>query len=382
MRIDYGEIVKYVNKGFGFISRSLATSECSEVFFHISTLRQKYPELACRIDSGFYHGIHLWYLIETTEKGECAKNFWVHADELPFERRSEIVEEVMNRWSDISKPISSLLDKATIDLLGQSYRNELLEHRKCKEEEELQRRKEEQARIEKERRALQIQQICAERGIRHLVHFTHISNLDSILENGILGRSLLQELGIQSNLTDAHRIDGYPQAACLSISFPNYRMFYKYKGDSKDWIVLLLKADILWELDCAFCEENAASNNVRYVPLEDRKTPQALMRLFGDCGFIERRSLRIPDNYPTNPQAEVLVFDPISPQYIEEIHFEDANLLYKWKESYRGELKVKLVCDNRFFKYRQDYEKWKNSSYYDLPKMRNFGEECDPFGGC
>jgi hypothetical protein len=87
-------------------------------------------------------------------------------------------------------------------------------------------------------------------------------------------------------------------------------MFYKYSKDSRsNWVVLLLTSAILWEKDCAFCKENAASNSVRSLPLADRKTPMAFRNLFTDYDSINRRELNIPINYPTHPQAETLVFD-------------------------------------------------------------------------
>ncbi len=157
-----------------------------------------------------------------------------------------------------------------------------------------------------------IRRICEQRGIKYLVHFTRMDNLASILKHGLLGRERLEKMRIPYVYNDEQRIDRCSDAICLSISFPNYKMFYVYrkKLESAKWVVLVLKRDILWELDCAFCQENAASNNVRFIPLEERKKGSALEDLFTEYDKIhdvQRSSLGIPPEYTTNPQAEVLV---------------------------------------------------------------------------
>ena len=167
-------------------------------------------------------------------------------------------------------------------------------------------------------REFQIRQICVARNITTLVHFTRIENLRGILQENLLGRSFLETREQQFLSNDPKRLDGHKEANCLSISYPNYQLFFRFsRPDYSQWIVLLLKAEILWELDCAFCQENAASNAVRYTSLEERKKPDALKRMFVNVchdtkGNTYRRSSQpIPSHYPTHPQAEVLVFDPI-----------------------------------------------------------------------
>ena len=47
------------------------------------------------------------------------------------------------------------------------------------------------------------------------------------------------------------------------------------------------------------------------------KKPDALKDMFVEnFHAIKRLVLRIPDNYPTHPQAEVLVFDRVPAQYL------------------------------------------------------------------
>jgi hypothetical protein len=125
--------------------------------------------------------------------------------------------------------------------------------------------------------ARQIQLFCESCQIKQLVHFTHIQNLSTILQHGLLSiDGLAKTPTIQYRRNDAKRLDGQLNAISLSISFPNYRMFYIYQCNiPQDWVVISLKPDILWELDCAFCSENAASNNVRFIPIAQRNGFQA-----------------------------------------------------------------------------------------------------------
>ena len=74
---------------------------------------------------------------------------------------------------------------------------------------------------------------------------------------------------------------------------------------------------MLWEKDCAFCVSNAASNEVTCIPISYRKGLAAFNKLFEEIdGKPTRAELGISVYCPTNPQAEILVFDCIEPKYI------------------------------------------------------------------
>ncbi len=242
-------------------------------------------------------------------------------------------------------------------------------------------------------RASQIQQFCEERGIETLCHFTRIENLQSILQEGLLGRSILHERGQQFWWNDADRADRCPEANCLSISFPNYQMFYSIREGMKSeevndsqWVVLLLDAKVLWELDCAFCQRNAASNAVRSIPLNERKKTETLKDLFGDFYGIKHQDLQIPQNYPTHPQAEVLVFDQIPTEYINAIHFRNATILEQWRSNYIGTFSDKFFVDRKYFDARCDYEVWRPEKFNDDGIPLSYlsdgnDEELDDFDG-
>ena len=238
-------------------------------------------------------------------------------------------------------------------------------------------------------RASQIQQICKDRGITTLVHFTRIENLQSILREGLLGRETLEKRLQEGSLklqklfiNDNSRWDKHKDAVCVSISFPNYLMFSSIRKQKKmsdgisdsGWVVLGLDAKILWELDCAFCKENAASNAIRHVPLEERRKSDVLEGMFVDPyrdvkERVYRRDSQTPTHYPTHPQAEVLVFDPIPVEYIQAVHFYNATVLEQWRDSNPWINPERLLHNQLYFRDRdhQIVQQQNNLDYDDIP---------------
>lgn len=157
------------------------------------------------------------------------------------------------------------------------------------------------------------------RSIDHVWHFTRLSNLDSILQNGLVSRDQLELQASAPSFNDHYRYDLQKDAICCSIGHPNYKLFYSLRTNNpeENWVVIGSEPKILWEKDCAFCVENAASNNVTCIPIEDRKGEQAFNRMFDEIeGIPSRADLALPDDCPTNPQAEILVFETIEPEHI------------------------------------------------------------------
>ena len=249
-------------------------------------------------------------------------------------------------------------------------------------------------------REAQIQQICKKRGIKTLVHFTRIENLSSILQHGLRSRKTLEILeetcGQQFLFNDPKRLDGHKEAICLSISFPNYQMFYRIKEDKKktneandsQQLVLLLDAKVLWKLECAFCQRNAAHKTIRNIPLADKKRPEALKGMFEDFYNIKHQDLQkdwqIPDNYPTHPQAEILVFNPIPVQYINAVHFWDPTALTQWWSSNWASYSQTFSAHSQYFQPRYDWKVWQPANFNDdgIP-LSYFADDGDdiPFYG-
>lgn len=204
--------------------------------------------------------------------------------------------------------------------------------------------------------ATTIQEFIAERGIKCLMHFTRAKNLDSILARGLVPRNILSHEGFGS-FNDKYRIDG-TDAVCLSIDFPNYKMFYGIQKDYADvsWVIVVIHPQILWDLDCAFCAANAASSGVTAIPLAQRKTLQAMGAMYAEWPGKPRSALSIPNNYPTNPQAEVLALQGVPRKYILGVVTLNETVRQELMAKYPG---VEMRASAAHFRYRRDYAHWK-----------------------
>lgn len=198
-----------------------------------------------------------------------------------------------------------------------------------------------------------------ERGINVIWHFTRLSNLDNILKDGLINRRQLISNGTPTVFNDQYRLDDHEDAICCSIEFPNYKMFYQLRQANPDteWVVIGLKPSILWEKDCAFCTTNAASKMVTSIPIEKRKGEAAFKALFEEIpGKPTRSDLAIPDAYPTNPQAEVLVFGNIETSYFIGVVTQAKEIEILLKALYPD---FCFLYSKAFFSPRIDYMHWK-----------------------
>lgn len=203
-----------------------------------------------------------------------------------------------------------------------------------------------------------MKELVKKRDIQLVVHFTRLKNLKSILEHGLKSRIFLEDNKSDATFNDQYRHDGCKEAICCSITHPNYKMFYKYRQENpeEEWVVLGIKKRIIWKKDCAFSVENAASNNVTKIPIDDRKGKKAFKKLFKeDSSKPTREKLGIADSYPTNPQAEILVFDDISPKDIFGVVFQTNDRVEEYEKLYDG---YEFITHDYYFSYREDYENW------------------------
>lgn len=204
-----------------------------------------------------------------------------------------------------------------------------------------------------------MEQAVSRRGINHIWHFTRLDNLHSILSDGIVPRLQLERRNSPPLFNDLYRLDGQRGASCFSIGHPNYKMFYRLRCENpgSKWVVIGCRASVLWEKDCAFCHENAASNAVTCIPVENRKGPAAFQRLFAEIeGKPSRESLALPDNCPTHPQAEVLVFNVVEPSYIVGAICQDHPTAQDLTARYPD---FQMIYHRAHFSARKDYEHWR-----------------------
>ena len=203
--------------------------------------------------------------------------------------------------------------------------------------------------------------ILKERNITDLYHFTQADNLESILKFGLLSRKYLMENEINSEFNDEYRLDGCYDAICTSLEFPNYKMFYTLRENDHniDWVVIKLNAEIICDMPCAFCWENAASSSESIKPINIRQTREALLSLFDNKpGYPTRQQCGIPDYYPTNPQAEILVFSDIPVKYFKGIYFQNDSAFIKYGHMITNSIPCKV--NSNLFLGRCDWKIWQN----------------------
>lgn len=199
-----------------------------------------------------------------------------------------------------------------------------------------------------------------ERQIDRLYHFTQADNLKNIFRYGLLPRDELESRGIESSINDEWRFDGCCNAVCTSIEFPNYKMFYKLRCENPDidWAVLELNAEIICDYQCAFNWTNAGDSASYSIPIKKRMTQSALESLFEDKeGYPTRDELKIPDWYPTNPQAEILVFDVIPVSHIKKVNFIDRDTFLRYHDIIPPDINAEI--NRNLFYPRQDYKFWR-----------------------
>lgn len=197
------------------------------------------------------------------------------------------------------------------------------------------------------------------REIELVYHFSRFENIDSIMKNGIIPRARLEANDIEFEFNDSVRLDGQLDASCFSIHWPNYKMFYRLRCENprQEWVIIGLTRSILWEKDCAFCCTNAASPTVSRIPIELRKGSEAFGKLFEPIsGKATREALRLPKSFPTDPQAEVLVFDIVEPKYIVHLICEKPEIEGALQTKYP---KMRVVNQKNLFFARFDHAEWK-----------------------
>lgn len=193
-----------------------------------------------------------------------------------------------------------------------------------------------------------------ERRLVQLLHFTHIANVPSIYRFGIVPRAHLMTEPVKIVLTpvfaDEMRLDGHQEKNCLSMSYPNYRMFARKRWDiGGDWAVIKIDPNVIIDRYCEFSPSNAARSD-----MTPRGGVEGAQLLF--CNWRLRDQLGLERSDPTDPQAEILEDSVIEPRYIMDVAVET--------EAARGRLAragIECSVEPDLFRPRADYRYWQEN---------------------
>ncbi|EOB3674070.1 DarT ssDNA thymidine ADP-ribosyltransferase family protein [Vibrio vulnificus] len=160
-----------------------------------------------------------------------------------------------------------------------------------------------------------VRAICQERNITELIHFTKVQNVRSILDIGLNSKDYNGEIARKHKVNDLGRFDYRTHMISLSVSYPNDKMFYRYRqmDAGQKWAILSISPSVLWELECLYCPTNAANASISSANDESLYGFQAFDRLFSQQSNQSRLC------YPYDSQAEVLVKDHIPSHYVQSV---------------------------------------------------------------
>ena len=232
------------------------------------------------------------------------------------------------------------------------------------------------------------------RGVTRFVHFTEVDNLESIIMRGLMPLSLMNGVPKEESALKLNRYEG-TDAICLSVEFPNYRTFYHRRcvESDKTWCVLLLDArKVIERYEPQFYWTNAASKSFlepcfsagnRNDPCSAQafdgmfyqtETPNRFLTVTPRAGFI-------PDKYPTNPQAEIQIYDKITPDCISLVVFEDQESVARYQAAFSFGAPACTVdqCEVNYFAPRADWQEWRgegmsDASFEDASASKGEGE--------
>lgn len=218
----------------------------------------------------------------------------------------------------------------------------------------------------------EIKKYVEQRGIIRLLHFTRYENLDGIMNNGLYTRSMLGGIEEDTYINDRLRLDGHKDSISLSISFPNHKMFYKYRmnTNAKGWAVLVIDPSVLWEYDCAFCRYNAADSRISSRSRYNLSNLDSLKKMFIEDDYNQgiREDDRLGKHDPIDTQAEVLIFSNLPINKISYIGFEDRFLLSEFKRNYPS---INSKICNQYFSTRR-YVRSRMSSASSMRRHSGF----------
>lgn len=109
MKVEYGYVKKYFTKkrhtkkgyGYGFVTRTFDNTireEKKDIYFHITTIQDDFPDLAQKLNQGLGKGTYFWYLIDKSDRDEVSQ-VWLDANNIPNCFRDDLIIYIVQLWN-------------------------------------------------------------------------------------------------------------------------------------------------------------------------------------------------------------------------------------------------------------------------------------------
>ena len=183
------------------------------------------------------------------------------------------------------------------------------------------------------------EKVLSDRQINNLVHFTRLENLRSILKHGLIPRNNHDSLNINACYNDMYRFDDRLDATSCSITFPNDKIFMKFREQypNEKWAVILLDTEVILTKEniCEFCMTNAANKTMRSQSGFELRHFQNMFKNEATVKKLDGTSVtylreHIPDSFTTDVQAELLIRGKIDKKYIKKVVFDTLITKNEW----------------------------------------------------
>ena len=194
------------------------------------------------------------------------------------------------------------------------------------------------------------------RNIVRILHFSHVDNLDRILEYGLLSRNELLARSLPLTVSDQTRWDELEDGICCSISNPNRLMLQnKVRQMGPNFVVIEISANAILFKKFACFPGNAARNEIKNLA---REHPNLFVGVHGLANLYLNWPVRHVYNLgaaqPTDPQSELVFFDEIPLVNLRRIHIP-SNASEEVLKSINGiadkyeDLILEVSCEDGFF---------------------------------
>jgi hypothetical protein len=184
--------------------------------------------------------------------------------------------------------------------------------------------------------------------IKGLFYITHINNINSILQHGILSHGLVEERAIPftpiynaeivSNRRERIVTDNKSLWNFANLYFqPRNPMLYRVisEKDKRDIAIIGVRPDILKRTDTFISTGNAASSPSNILPVKE-----GLKEIFAMWNIINNEWWNSDDGSKRKIMAECLVPDHVPPDYIQAIYVSSHAAAEKLRNELRSETPV------------------------------------------